>query len=199
MTNAPRGERGRTGWMMTEDRALARTSRFLSRVLRHAPESVGLEMDEAGWVDVEALMRASRQAGVELDRATLDRVVAENDKRRFAYSADRTRIRASQGHSVRVRLGLKAVEPPDTLFHGTADRNLDSIRREGLRPGRRTHVHLSADEATAVAVGRRHGRPVVLRVHAGRMHAAGLAVYRSDNGVWLTDAVPPEYLAFPGA
>lgn len=180
------------------DRALVRTSKFLSRVLRHAPESVGLALDEAGWVDVQALLGAARRAGVALDRATLHRVVAENDKQRFALSADGTRIRASQGHSVRVELGLEPTEPPEVLFHGTAERSVDSIRAEGLRPGRRTHVHLSADEATAVAVGGRHGRPVVLRVHAGRMHAAGHAFYRSDNGVWLTDAVPAAYLDFPG-
>ncbi|WP_349264070.1 RNA 2'-phosphotransferase [Longimicrobium sp.] len=176
-----------------------RKSKFLSRVLRHAPESIGLEMDEAGWVDVEALMRAARRAGVGLDRATLDRVVAENNKKRFAYSPDRKRIRASQGHSVKVELGLDPVEPPEVLFHGTADRNLDSIRAEGLRPGNRTHVHLSADEPTAVAVGRRHGRPVVLHVRAGAMHAAGHAFYRSDNGVWLADTVPAEFIDVPGA
>lgn len=179
------------------DAALVRTSRFLSKVLRHAPQSVGLRLDGAGWVDVEALMRAARDAGVALDRPTLERVVAENDKKRFALSADGTRIRASQGHSVAVELGLEPVEPPEVLFHGTADRSVEPIRREGLRPGRRTHVHLSADRATAAAVGRRHGRPVVLRVHAGRMHAAGHAFYRSDNGVWLTDAVPPEHIDVP--
>ena len=179
------------------DPALVPTSRFLSKVLRHAPESVGLTLDEAGWVDVEQLLEAARRAGVALDRATLERVVGENDKQRFALSADGRRIRASQGHSVPVELGLQPRTPPDVLFHGTADRNLESIRREGLRPGRRTHVHLSADEATAVAVGRRHGRPVVLRVLAGRMHAAGHAFYRSDNGVWLTDAVPADQLELP--
>lgn len=184
---------------MSGDSALVRTSRFLSRVLRHDPASIGLALDAAGWADVEALMAAAGRAGVELDRATLDRVVAENDKQRFAYSADGTRIRASQGHSVPVELGLKAVQPPELLFHGTADRALDSIRREGLRPGRRTHVHLSADEGTAVAVGRRHGGPVVLRVRAGAMHAAGHAFYRSDNGVWLVDTVPAGFLDLSGA
>jgi putative RNA 2'-phosphotransferase len=183
---------------MTMDPALVGTSRFLSRVLRHAPESVGLTLDEAGWVDVDALMEAARGAGVPLDRATLDRVVGENDKQRFALSEDGRRIRASQGHSVPVALGLEPRTPPEVLYHGTADRNLNSIRRDGLRPGRRTHVHLSLDEETAVAVGRRHGRPVVLRVLAGRMHAAGHAFYRSDNGVWLTDAVPPGHIDFPG-
>lgn len=179
------------------DAALVRTSKFLSRVLRHAPESVGLRLDEAGWTEVDALLEAARRAGVPLDRPTLERVVAENDKRRFALSADGTRIRASQGHSVPVELGLAPAAPPDVLFHGTADRNLASIRAHGLRPGRRTHVHLSSDEATAVAVGRRHGRPVVQRVLAGRMHAAGHAFYRSDNGVWLTDAVPAHHIEFP--
>jgi putative RNA 2'-phosphotransferase len=182
---------------MTMDPALVRTSKFLSKVLRHAPESVGLRLDEAGWADVDDLLAAAARAGVRLDRATLDRVVGENDKQRFALSADGTRIRASQGHSVRVELGLQPVEPPEVLFHGTAEGSVASIRREGLRPGRRTHVHLSADEATAVAVGRRHGRPVVLRVPAGQMHRAGHAFYRSDNGVWLTDAVPAERIGFP--
>jgi putative RNA 2'-phosphotransferase len=179
---------------MTMDRALVGTSKFLSKVLRHAPESVGLRLDEAGWAEVDALLAAAARAGVALDRSTLERVVRENDKGRFALSDDGRRIRASQGHSVPVELGLEPREPPEVLYHGTAERNLESIRREGLRPGRRTHVHLSADEATALAVGRRHGRPVVLRVAAGRMHRAGHAFYRSDNGVWLTAAVPPDGL-----
>lgn len=180
------------------DAALVPVSRFVSKVLRHAPESVGLRLDEAGWVEVEDLLAAAARAGVALDRPTLERVVGENDKQRFALSPDGRRIRASQGHSVAVDLGLQPQAPPEVLFHGTADRHLDSIRRGGLVPGRRTHVHLSPDEATAVAVGRRHGRPVVLRVPAGRMHAAGHPFYRSDNGVWLTPAVPPEHIEFPG-
>lgn len=184
---------------MTMDRALVGTSKFLSKVLRHAPESVGLRLDDAGWVHVDELMAAARRAGVALDRPTLERVVAENDKKRFALSADGMRIRASQGHSVEVELGLDPVEPPEVLYHGTADRSLGSILREGLRPGRRTHVHLSADETTAVAVGRRHGRPVVLRVAAGRLHRAGHPFYRSDNGVWLTAAVPPDAIDPPPA
>lgn len=179
------------------DKSLVQTSKFLSKVLRHAPESVGLELDDAGWVDVDDLLAAASRAGVAMDRATLQRVVAENDKQRFALSPDGLRIRASQGHSVTVELGLQPVVPPEVLFHGTADRNVKSIRQQGLIPGRRTHVHLSADEATAVNVGRRHGRPVVLRVRAGEMHRAGHAFFRSDNGVWLTAAVPPGHLDFP--
>jgi putative RNA 2'-phosphotransferase len=180
------------------DASLVRLSKFLSKVLRHAPESVGLRLDDAGWVDVDDLLAAAARACVSLDRPTLERVVAENDKKRFALSDDGVRIRASQGHSVAVELGLTPVEPPPLLFHGTADRNVDSIRAQGLVPGSRTHVHLSADEATAVNVGRRHGRPVVLRVQAGEMHRAGLAFFRSDNGVWLTAAVPSEHIQFPG-
>jgi putative RNA 2'-phosphotransferase len=176
------------------DGRLVRTSKFISKVLRHAPESVGLTLDDAGWVDVDELLGAARRAGVALDRPTLEQVVAENDKKRFAFSDDGRRIRASQGHSVAVELGLEPQTPPEVLYHGTADRNVDSIRGQGLIPGHRTHVHLSADEATAVNVGRRHGRPVVLRVAAGVLHRAGHAFYRSDNGVWLTDHVPPGYL-----
>jgi putative RNA 2'-phosphotransferase len=152
---------------------------------------------DASLVDVDDLLAAAARAGVALDRSTLQRVVAENDKQRFALSADGLRIRASQGHSVAVELGLAPVEPPETLYHGTADRNLDSIRAQGLVSGRRTHVHLSADEATAVNVGRRHGRPVVLRVQSGEMHRAGHAFFRSDNGVWLTAAVRVEHIRFP--
>jgi putative RNA 2'-phosphotransferase len=180
------------------DRSLVSTSRFLSLVLRHDPARIGVTLDEAGWVDVDALLDAAARAGKPIDRALLERIVAENDKRRFAFSADGTRIRASQGHSVRVELGLEPRTPPDVLFHGTATRFLDSIRRQGLLPGSRTHVHLSADEATAASVGRRHGAPAVLPVDARGMHGAGHAFFRAENGVWLTSAVPAEYLRFPG-
>ena len=179
------------------DSALVRLSKFLSLVLRHAPERAGVTLDAAGWVDVDALVAGARRAGVALDRAALERVVRENDKQRFALSPDGRRVRASQGHSLTVDLGLAPEPPPDTLYHGTATRNVDAIRREGLRPGRRTHVHLSTDATTAAAVGQRHGRPVVLRVAAGAMHRAGHAFVRSANGVWLTGAVPPRYLAYP--
>lgn len=179
------------------DRSLVRASKFLSLVLRHRPEHIGITLDPAGWVAVDELLAAARGSGFPLDRATLERVVAENDKRRFALSADGTRIRASQGHSVGVDLGLAPRTPPDLLFHGTAARFLESIRREGLKPGSRTHVHLSADEATARVVGRRHGSPVVLRVEAGHMHRDGHEFFFSENGVWLAQVVPASYLDFP--
>lgn len=179
------------------DKSLVKASKFLSLVLRHDPGSIGIELDEAGWVDVDALLAAARRSGMALDRPTLDRVVAENDKKRFAFSDDGARIRASQGHSVAVELGLAPQAPPELLFHGTADRNVDSIRQGGLRPGSRTHVHLSRDEETAVTVGQRHGRPVVLRIAAGEMHRAGHELVVSENGVWLARTVPVEFIAFP--
>ncbi len=168
---------------------VVRRSKRLSYVLRHAPGSVGLTLDAAGWVDVDALL-----AALGWTRAELERVVATNDKRRFAFDDGGTRIRASQGHSVVVDLGYAAHTPPPVLFHGTAERHLPAIQAHGLRPGRRHAVHLSPDEVTARAVGARHGRPVVLRVDAAGMAAAGAVFTRSANGVWLVDAVPPRYL-----
>lgn len=179
------------------DRSLVSASKLLSLVLRHDPGRIGIELDAAGWVEVDVLLAALERAGRGMDRATLERVVAENDKRRFAFSEDGTRIRASQGHSVAVELGLEPSEPPEELFHGTATRFVDSIRAEGLRPGSRTHVHLSSDEATARAVGARHGKPAILRVASGAMHRDGHPFVRSENGVWLAREVPVRYITFP--
>jgi putative RNA 2'-phosphotransferase len=169
-------------------------SKFLSYVLRHRPDAIGLTLDESGWTSVDALLSKAAAAGTPISRAELAEIVATNEKKRFSLSDDGSRIRAAQGHSVEVALGIEPVTPPDTLYHGTATRFLDSIRAQGLIPGSRQQVHLSGDEATAVAVGQRHGKPVVLRVAAGTMHAEGYAFYRADNGVWLTDRVPPEFL-----
>jgi putative RNA 2'-phosphotransferase len=172
-------------------------SRFLSFVLRHRPGAIGIELDSQGWVEVEALIEAAARSGRSFTREELEHVVATNDKKRFAFSPDGLMIRASQGHSVKIDLALKPVEPPAILYHGTATRFLKGIRREGLRSGSRRHVHLSADERTAVSVGSRHGVPAVLRVLAGRMYADGLTFYRSENGVWLTESVPLAYIQFP--
>jgi putative RNA 2'-phosphotransferase len=176
---------------------LVRLSKFLSLVLRHHPERIGLELDGGGWADVEELLEKSRQADVPLTRELLHQIVEENDKRRFALSPDGRRIRASQGHSIPVELELTPISPPELLYHGTAARALESIRRDGLTGRGRQHVHLSGDEETALAVGRRHGKPVVLKVEAGRMERDGQRFYRSANGVWLTDEVLPSYLVFP--
>lgn len=172
-------------------------SRFLSLVLRHRPETIGLVLDREGWADVGELLRLAAAKGRRIGRDRLDRIVADNSKKRFALSPDGLRIRAVQGHSVEVDLGLPAVQPPAILFHGTADRFVESIRRTGLEKRSRRHVHLSADEATAVTVGRRHGKPVVLRVRAGDMAAAGYVFHRSENGVWLTESVPAVHIEFP--
>ncbi len=171
-------------------------SKFLSLVLRHTPEAIGIALDAEGYVAVDELLAAAARHGRRISREQLDEVVASNDKKRFALSADGRWIRASQGHSVEVELGLAAIEPPELLFHGTVERFLPSIREQGLVKGRRQHVHLSADRATAERVGRRRGRPVVLLIEARRMHADGHAFFLSANGVWLTDAVPPEHLRF---
>jgi putative RNA 2'-phosphotransferase len=171
------------------------TSKRLSYVLRHAPASIGLSLDAAGWVDVDDLLAALAAHGTPLSRAQLDDVVARNDKQRFALDPTGTRIRASQGHSVPVQLGYGTSDPPAELFHGTVERFLPAILADGLRPGNRHAVHLSADVATARRVGGRRGRPVVLRVDAAAMAAVGATFTRSDNGVWLVDAVPARYLS----
>lgn len=172
-----------------------RVSRFLSRVLRHRPDEIGLRLDAAGWADVQELLERSASAGMPLSAETLEAVVEQNDKQRFALSPDRRRIRANQGHTVPVDLGLAPVPAPEVLFHGTGHRAVDAILAEGLRPQGRHHVHLSGDPDTAVAVGRRQGRPVVLRVDARTMEDEGWTFYRSANGVWLVDHVPPQFLS----
>ncbi|MBT8467509.1 MAG: RNA 2'-phosphotransferase [Deltaproteobacteria bacterium] len=181
-----------------DEAARIRTSKFLSRVLRHRPGSIGLELDANGWVDVDLLLARCQQHGRTITREDLFEVVALCDKQRFALSPDGERVRANQGHSVAVELGYVASTPPAVLYHGTAGSRTGSIRKEGLRRMRRHHVHLSADEQTALRVGSRHGRAVVLTVQAERMVAAGHAFYVSANGVWLTEHVPPEYLGWPG-
>ena len=174
-----------------------KVSKFLSLVLRHQPESIGLVLDPQGWADIDRLIERAGAHGMAMTRGEILDVVAASDKQRFALDASGRRIRANQGHSIDVDLGLEPMEPPPVLFHGTAETSVAAIRAEGLRPGRRQHVHLSRDAATATAVGGRHGRPVVLRVAAGRMRSSGFKFYLSANGVWLTDAVPPEFIELP--
>jgi putative RNA 2'-phosphotransferase len=169
-------------------------SKLLSHVLRHAPERLGIVLDDNGWTSVDVLIANARKEGFKLDRDILGSVVANNDKKRFTLSEDGLMIRAAQGHSVAIDLALVPGEPPARLFHGTARHNLHSIFAVGLKPGTRRHVHLSLDVDIAMKVGSRHGKPVVLEVDAAAMYRDGLAFYRADNGVWLTDAVPASYL-----
>lgn len=169
--------------------------KFLSHVLRHAPETNGISLDPNGWV-ITDLLAKSKMAGMRFDGATLELVVAQNDKQRFTICDKGLKIRAAQGHSVVVDLGIAPQEPPTVLYHGTASHNLPSIFENGLQSGRRQKVHLSNDEETAISVGKRHGKPVVLRVMTGEMHQDGQLFWRADNGVWLCDHVAPKYLGF---
>ncbi|MFE3990574.1 RNA 2'-phosphotransferase [Streptomyces goshikiensis] len=177
-----------------DDRRTVKVSTYVSKHLRHQPDRIGLVLDPQGWVEIDDLLRAAAAHGFHVSRAELDHVVATNDKKRFAVEG--TRIRASQGHTVAVDLALPESEPPTYLYHGTVASALDAIRTEGLRPMARHHVHLSPDRETATRVGARRGRPVVLSVDAGAMRAAGHVFRISANGVWLADAVPPEFLRF---
>ncbi|WP_369201584.1 RNA 2'-phosphotransferase [Streptomyces sp. PU-14G] len=174
-----------------------RVSKYLARHLRHDPQRIGLVLDAGGWARTDELLAAATAHGFPLTRAELEATVADNDKQRYAFCADGTRIRANQGHTIAVELGLPESAPPPALFHGTTPRFLAAIRDEGLRPMARHAVHLSPDRETATRVGARRGRAVVLTVAAGLMHERGHTFQRSANGVWLTDSVPARYLTFP--
>lgn len=175
---------------------LVSMSKFLSLILRHKPETVGLTLDAGGWVSVPRLLDACAQHGHSLSLADLLLIVQTSDKQRFALNEDQTRIRANQGHSIEVELGYQAQTPPAMLYHGTADRFIDSIKTSGLIKGKRHHVHLTTDRDTARTVGSRYGKPTLVSVDSGAMHRDGFAFFVSDNRVWLTEHVPPNYLTF---
>jgi putative RNA 2'-phosphotransferase len=169
-------------------------SRFITMVLRHKPETIGITLDKAGWVDVSILLKALKDHGRAVTPEELVEEVKNNSKQRYALSADGKRIRASQGHSIEVDLQYKPAIPPDILYHGTATRHVASIFQNGIIKGERHHVHMSKDTETAISVGKRHGNPMVLQIDAKQMNADGVIFYVSDNGVWLTDIVAPKYL-----
>ncbi|WP_445524867.1 RNA 2'-phosphotransferase [Streptomyces cyslabdanicus] len=177
-----------------DEQRVVKVSKYLARHLRHQPGRIGLTLDEGGWVEIGTLITAAAAHGFRFTREELDHVVATNDKRRFAIEG--SRIRASQGHTIDIDLGLPTATPPPYLYHGTVVRNLDAIRSEGLRPMDRHDVHLSPDRETATRVGARRARPVVLAVDAAAMHRDGHVFRVSANGVWLTQSVPPRYLRF---
>jgi putative RNA 2'-phosphotransferase len=174
---------------------LSEVSKFLSYVLRHQPDAIGITLDREGWTDITMLIAAANNYGKQFDYALIRTVVTKSDKKRFVISEDGLRIRAVQGHSTE-SVGISYVEkvPPELLYHGTATRFLDAIRKEGLQPGSRQYVHLSQDIQTATIVGQRHGKPVVLTIAASTMHQLGFKFYQADNGVWLTEAVPYTYI-----
>ena len=179
-----------------EAQEITKISRKLSYILRHNPAEIGLQLDEQGWGSVAYILSKMKVAGEPLSRDVLQEVVTNNDKKRFAFNEDLTMIRANQGHSVTVELGYEAKKPPLVLFHGTASKNIESIKSQGLVRGSRHHVHLSADETTAKKVGQRHGSPVVLAIKAKAMHDAGHVFLLSENGVWLTDSVPMLFIKY---
>ena len=178
-----------------ELRTIKKLSKFLSLVLRHRPEVIGLKLSPQGWANTKELLEKCQAQGKKIDFNTLKVIVEQNDKQRFAFNEDFSQIRASQGHSISIDLGYTAQEPPEILYHGTATRFLGSIYAQGLIKGKRHHVHLSANKDTALQVGQRHGKPVILEVAAKAMADTGHAFYLSENGVWLTDHVPPQFLS----
>jgi len=169
-------------------------SKFLSLILRHKPETIGITLDENGWTSVSDLIEKMNQNGNHIDLPTLKKIVETNDKKRFAFNADKTKIRANQGHSIEVDLNYKAQIPPSILYHGTADSKLESIQKTGLQKMERHHVHLSVDKLVAINVGSRYGTPVVLEIDAETMHNDGHEFFVAENGVWLTDNIPTKYI-----
>jgi len=170
------------------------TSKFLSLVLRHQPQLIGIDLDEQGWVNVNELLKQANAHGRNLDLELLNHVVETNSKKRFAFDESGQKIRASQGHSIDVELGYEAQIPPDILYHGTGEKSVAGIQQSGLLKRSRQHVHLSGDIETAIQVGSRHGKPAILKVFSGEMYKEGYAFYLSENKVWLTDLVPARFL-----
>ena len=185
--------------MKDNEKEIRQISKFLSLVLRHQPEKIGITLDDAGWTSIDGLLEAMRQNGRKMTRETLDHVVETNDKQRFMFNEDGTMIRARQGHSVDVELGYEPASPPEFLLHGTPATAVDIIRREGLKKMKRHHVHLHADTATAETVGARRGVPVLLRIRSRQMASEGYLFFVTANHVWLTDHVPASFIEFPGA
>jgi putative RNA 2'-phosphotransferase len=179
---------------MLSENELKRASKFLSLVLRHKPETIGLTLDENGWADTKDLVQKMNANGFQLSADVLLHIVETNNKQRFSFNDARTSIRANQGHSIQVDVELKAQVPPEVLYHGTGEKNVSAILSSGLEKRSRQHVHLSNDIQTAINVGQRHGKPRVFIVSAQKMSLEGFTFYLSENNVWLTDNVPPEYL-----
>lgn len=173
---------------------LDQLSVFISLVLRHKPDAAGIVLDEHGWANVEELIDGINHTGRKIDITILEEIVRTDNKQRYSFNEDKTLIRANQGHSVPVDVDLKEKEPPEFLYHGTADRFLKDIMAEGLKPMSRLYVHLSKDIETANKVGKRHGSPVILRVQSGKMKQDGIKFYIPENGVWLTKKVDVKYL-----
>lgn len=180
---------------MISEKQQTHISKFLSLVLRHKPETIGIQLDQNGWIDISELVEKSNKYGVKFDRETLNHIVATNSKKRFAINDKFDKIRASQGHSVEIELGYTSQKPPKTLFHGTSEKSVQSILEKGLKRQNRQHVHLSSDIETAKKVGQRHGKPYIFKVFAEQMFNDNFEFFISENEVWLTDNVPEKYLS----
>ncbi|SDQ44696.1 putative RNA 2'-phosphotransferase [Chryseobacterium soldanellicola] len=172
-----------------------KTSKFLSYVLRHHPELINLNLDENGWANVDELITKSTNDTQSFTFEELNEIVQTNDKKRFIFNEDKTRIRANQGHSIGIDLALKPQQPPEFLYHGTAQNNIESILEKGIEKRSRQHVHLSQDKETAIKVGMRHGKPIILTIKTGKMFEEGIEFYLSENEVWLTDYVDAKYIS----
>jgi putative RNA 2'-phosphotransferase len=179
---------------MISDKQITHISKFLSLVLRHQPETIGIRLDKNGWTDVTELIEKAGKCGIMFNRDILNHIVDTNSKKRFAFNDTFDKIRASQGHSVEIELGYTNQKPPQILFHGTGEKSVQSILQTGLEKRNRHHVHLCSDFETAIKVGQRHGKPFVFKVLAEQMHKDNFEFFISENGVWLTDNVPPKYL-----
>ncbi len=172
-----------------------KVSKFLSYVLRHNPEKIGIRLDPAGWTPVDDLLEKAAENGMHISQSQLNDVVHNSEKKRFSFSDDGEYIRANYGHSINVELGYEPKSPPAILYHGTAEGSVNSILRSGLHSANRQYVHLSSDKPSAKQVGSRHGKPVILEIDAGQAYRDGHTFYQSDAGIWLTDTIPPDYIS----
>lgn len=175
------------------EKKVKKVSKFLSLVLRHKPYKANIALDAKGWADVDELIGNMQQKGMKIDREILDYAVEHNDKKRFSYNDDKSKIRANQGHSVTIEHDFEQCDPPEFLYHGTISRFMKSIQQQGLKPMGRHHVHLSADIETAKKVGLRRGFPVILKIAAKKMKENGSDFFISKNDVWLVKHIPPAY------
>ena len=173
---------------------IEKLSKFISLILRHKPEEVGITLDEHGWAKVNDLINGINNSGRKIDKDVLEEIIRTDNKQRYSFNEDKTKIRANQGHSIPVVIDFKELEPPDTLYHGTATKSIEGMQAQGIKPMSRLYVHLSKDFETAKQVGSRHGECVVLVINAKKMYKDGIKFYLSENGVWLTESVDPKYI-----
>lgn len=175
---------------------IEKLSKFISLILRHKPEEIGITLDDFGWAKVEDLINGINKSGRQIDMNILEEIVRTDNKQRYSFNEDKTKIRANQGHSIPVKVELRELEPPNTLYHGTATKSIEGIKQLGIKSMSRLYVHLSKDFETAKQVGERHGKCVILIIDAKRMYKDGIKFYLSENGVWLTEYVDPKYILY---